>query len=302
MNYADTLDIKTTLINALKEDIGTTDITTESIIPKNKFVKAFFLAKEDCVVCGLGVVSQAFKIQDKTIKFVPLVKEGDFVKKGSVIARISGKARGILTTERVALNFLSLLCGIATTTRKFVDAVEPYKVNILDTRKTLPGLRLLEKYAVRVGGGSNHRMRLDEMLLIKDNHLAALCVPFREASLRSVPVRRASCVKKIIEAVKKKKAKDMKLEIEVKNLKEFKEALKVRPDIIMLDNMKVEDIKKAVIIRRKAQSAKRKTLIEASGRISLKNAKVIASAGVDAISSGALTHSVDSVDISLEII
>jgi nicotinate-nucleotide pyrophosphorylase (carboxylating) len=218
--------------------------------------------------------------QDKNIKFKPMVEEGAFVKKGKIIAHIYGKTRSILTAERVALNFLSFLSGISTETRKFVDAVRPYKVKIMDTRKTIPGLRLLEKYAVRMGGAFNHRMRLDEMLLIKDNHLKV--------------IKNYKALKGLL-----RKAKKYKVELEVKNLKEFKEALKLQPDIIMLDNMSIKNIRKAVQIRNKL--AHKAPKIEASGGIMLKNVKRIASCKVDMISIGALTHSVNSVDISLEI-
>jgi nicotinate-nucleotide pyrophosphorylase (carboxylating) len=177
------------------------------------------------------------------------------------------------------LNFLSLLSGIATKTRAYVDKVKPYKAKILDTRKTIPGLRELEKYAVRIGGGFNHRFSLDEMVLIKDNHL------------------------KIIGSYNKLKCglriEGHKIELEVKNLKEFKGALKLKPDMIMLDNMSIKDVRKAVLIK---QQARHKTLLEASGGITLKNVRKIAAAGVETISVGALTHSVGSVDISLEIL
>jgi len=278
MNY--TKNLKNIIKSALKEDIGRMDITTEKIIPANKSVKATILAKENCVVCGLNVVSLVFMAQDKNIKFKPMVEEGAFVKKGKIIAHIYGKTRSILTAERVALNFLSFLSGISTETRKFVDAVRPYKVKIMDTRKTIPGLRLLEKYAVRMGGAFNHRMRLDEMLLIKDNHLKV--------------IKNYKALKGLL-----RKAKKYKVELEVKNLKEFKEALKLQPDIIMLDNMSIKNIRKAVQIRNKL--AHKAPKIEASGGIMLKNVKRIASCKVDMISIGALTHSVNSVDISLEI-
>jgi nicotinate-nucleotide pyrophosphorylase (carboxylating) len=210
-----------------------------------------------------------------------LVREGERVKKSKVIARIFGKARSILTAERVVLNFLSLLCGIATRTREYVDAVKPYKVKIIDTRKTIPGLRILEKYAVRIGGGFNHRFSLDEMVMVKDNHL------------------------KVIGGHKKlaKLSRRYKSEIEVEDLRGFKEALKLKPDIIMLDNMSVKEMKKAVSIRNKLSPrlSQPTPKLEASGNITLKNVKRVASCGVEMISVGALTHSVKSIDISLEI-
>jgi nicotinate-nucleotide pyrophosphorylase (carboxylating) len=282
---------------ALKEDIGKKDITTELMIPANKVAKAILLAKQDCVVCGIDIARLAFKARDPQIQFKAEVGDGKRVRKGMVFARIKGRTRTILSVERVALNFLSLLSGIATKTKEFVDAVRPYKARVMDTRKTIPGLRELQKYAVRVGGGYNHRMRLDEMILIKDNHIAS-CV-----------MRHAFCVKKTLEMLKKKNAKNVKVEIEVNNIRDFKEALKVSPDIIMLDNMSLGQMRKAVLLRRKAPSAqhktqdtRRKTQLEASGGITLKNIRQFASTGVDMISVGALTHSVSSIDISLEII
>jgi nicotinate-nucleotide pyrophosphorylase (carboxylating) len=284
MNYINDLQLNHIIKIALREDIGRKDITTVSIIPKDKLVKAVLLAKDDCIICGLGIAQQAFKVYDKNIKFKPLVYDGQRIKKGKIIARIYGKARSILTAERVALNFLCLLSGIATKTRKFADKVKPYKVKIMDTRKTIPGLRELQKYAVRIGGGYNHRTKLDEMILIKDNHLKV-----KSSRLK---------VKSILENINKF---GFKREMEVKDLKEFKEALKMRPDIIMLDNMSIPHIKKAVKLHNTLYAIP-DTLLEASGGISLKNIRKIASTGVDLISVGALTHSVNSVDISLEVL
>ncbi len=271
--------LKSLIRMALKEDIGTRDITTELAIPKDKFIKAVLLAKENFVVCGLGIAKEVFRQQDAGIKFRPFVKEGSFVKKGKILARIKGKARAIFTAERVALNFLGLLSGIATTAREYVDAIKPYKAKIMDTRKTIPGLRQLQKYAVRIGGGYNHRMRLDEMVLVKDNHLAVVSL------------------KKIKDKIK---LKNIKFEIEVKNLKEFVQALELRPDIIMLDNMGIKDMKKAVSIKRTTSYELRATKLEVSGGVTLKNVRAIAATGVDMISIGALTHSVKTADTSLE--
>jgi len=285
MNYSNEFDVKKIFINALKEDIRAKDITTNAVIPKDKFAKGIILAKEDFVVCGLAVVLSIFKILDKNIKFKALVKEGDFVKKGKAIAKFSGRARSILTAERVALNFLSILCGISTTTRKFVNAVKPLETKIIDTRKTIPGLRILEKYAVRIGGGFNHRMSLDEMIMIKDNHLKVLGSRFWVLGIE-------------------KKLRGIKTEIEVKTLKEFNKALKLKPDIIMLDNMSIKGMRKAVKIRNSlSPNIQHPTpKLEASGGITLKNVKQVASTGVDMISIGALTLSVTPVDISLEIL
>ena len=286
MNYFRSTEVKEIIKKALKEDIGKRDITTTTIIPENKYAKAILLAKENCVICGLNIAAEVFRIQDKKIKFMSNVLDGKKIKEGKIIAHISGRAQSILTAERVALNFLGLLSGIATKTRAYADKVKPYKVKILDTRKTIPGLRELEKYAVRIGGGYNHRMRLDEMVLIKDNHIEVA---------RRTP--HAASLKNIIEGIRKKIPRGIKLEIEVKNLREFKEALEAGPDIIMLDNMKVEDIRKAVVLRKVAVSK-----IEVSGNVNLNNVRKIAKTGPDMISVGALTHSVKAVDISLEIL
>jgi nicotinate-nucleotide pyrophosphorylase (carboxylating) len=274
---------------ALKEDIGKRDITTELVIPREKFSRAIILAKEGCVVCGLKVAESVFKTKDKKLQFRALVKDGRFVKRGKILAQVQGKTWSILTAERVALNFLSLLSGIATKTRLYVKAVKPYKVKIMDTRKTIPGLRELEKYAVRIGGGYNHRLKLDEMILIKDNHIQVI-------GHRSWVIG--------LKEIRKKILPQTKIEVEVKNLKEFKQVLEINPDIIMFDNMSVKDIKKAVKIRNNLRP-KTKDLIpklEASGGITLENIKKIAASGVDMISIGELTDSVKSADISLEVL
>lgn len=274
--------------SALKEDIGKNDITTFLFIPAGKLIKADLVAKEDCVVCGLDIAGLVFKIKDKNIKFTPKTKDGEFVRKGKVIARIQGKARPVLTAERVMLNYICFLSGVATKTRQYVNAIKPYKAKIVDTRKTIPGLRELEKYAVRVGGGLNHRMRLDEMILVKDNHLESVGgFPGVDKLLRNQPLVRK-----------------YKIELEVKNLKELKEALILNPDVIMLDNMSIEEMKKGVLIRNKFALSKSspKPELEASGGITLENIKKIASCGVDIISVGSLTHSVRSIDMSLEVL
>lgn len=283
------LDIKDMVRQALVEDIGTQDITTQTFIPKDRTVEAVIIAKEDFVVCGLPVASLVFRTQDKNIRFEALVCEGEQVKKGKVLAKVSGKARSILACERVAINFLALLSGIATKTKKFIEATKPYKVRILDTRKTIPGLRVLSKYAVRIGGGFNHRITLDEMLMVKDNHLKILHSGNKMQNFEQ-----------IIKKIRKRKI----IEIEVNNLRDFKEVLKMNPDVIMLDNMKIKDIKRAVQIRNTLTPNPLHPLpkLEASGGINLKSVKQVAATGVDMISIGALTHSVDSVDISLEIV
>ena len=278
--------------NALQEDIGSGDITSQIIIPKDKKVNAALLLKEKAVVCGLDIARQVFRAVDGSIKFQAKSKDGNLEKSGKIIARIQGNARSILRAERTALNLLSHLTGVSTLTRGFVEAVKPYKARIYDTRKTIPGLRVLHKYAVKTGGGYNHRMGLWAGVLIKDNHIA------------SSVSRSPSSVRELVELAKRKIPKGVKLEIEVINLEEFREVLKAQPDIIMLDNMEIGDIEKAVRMRERegARIQEHKTLIEVSGGVNLDNVRQIAKAGVDIISIGALTHSAKAADISLEVI
>lgn len=283
MPLVDLKELNSIIRQALAEDIGKGDITTRLIMPADRKVNAIILAKESYVVCGIIAAGKVFKTVDNKIKFKIYAKDGEFVKKGRTIAIISGHARGILAAERVALNLLSLLSGVATKTREYVRAVRPYKAKITDTRKTIPGLRSLEKYAVRIGGGYNHRMGLDKMILIKDNHLMVVGKAFWDKGIKQI---------------RSKVSKKMEIEIEVKTLVEFKKALQIKPDVIMLDNMDLASIKKAVLLRNKFYGAYPK--LEASGGITLKNIKKIASLGVDMISVGALTHSINATDISLE--
>ena len=276
--------------SALKEDIGSGDITTELLIPKNKVIKAVIILKERAVVAGLEIAQRVFKTIDKNIQFKAISADGSGEKPGKIIAKIQGKAGSILSGERTVLNFLSHLSGIATVTRRFVNEVKLYKVKIMDTRKTIPGLRELEKYAVALGGGCNHRMGLWDAVLVKDNHIAVL-----KAGSKGINI------KDIARLVKEKKPQGMKADIEVRNLKEFQEVLKIPPDIIMLDNMDISRIKKAVAMR-DARCDRQNVKIEVSGGVRLGNVKAIAKAGVDIISIGALTHSAKAVDMSLEVI
>ncbi len=273
--------LETIVRHALIEDIGRGDITTQLTIPKDKKIKAKIIAKENFLLCGAMVAEKVFKAVDSGVKFEQKIKEGACVRSGKTIAVVSGKASSILTAERVSLNLLSLLSGIATKTREFVKEIEPFKTKITDTRKTMPGLRELQKYAVRIGGGHNHRIRLDEMILIKDNHIK---VTDGYSKLPSVP-------------------QGYKIEIEVQNLEEFKHALYFKPDIIMLDNMQIDEIKEAVAIRNSTEfkSHHLPTKLEASGGIYLDNIKKYAATGVEIISVGELTDSVKSVDISLDV-
>ena len=268
--------------HALIEDIGKGDITTQLTIPKDKEISAAILVKEECLVCGSAVAEKVFKTVDPSLIFTPKVKEGQFIHGRKKVAEVCGKANSILTAERVALNMLSMLSGIASKTREYVKEIEPYKTKITDTRKTIPGLRELQKYAVRIGGGHSHRMGLDEMILIKDNHIR---VTQGYTKLPSVP-------------------KGFKIEIEVQNLDEFKHALYFKPDVIMLDNMDIPSIKKAVKIRNATEfkSHHPPTKLEVSGGVNLKNVRKLAACGVDIISIGDLTDSVVAVDVSLEIL
>lgn len=268
-------ELKLIIKRALAEDIGKGDITTKITIPKNKKVIAKIIAKEDFLLCGNFVAKSVFATIDPRVKFVEKIREGAQVKAQDIIAIISGKATSILSGERVALNLLALLSGVATKTYQFVKKITPYKTKITDTRKTVTGLRELQKYAVRIAGGYNHRMRLDEMLLIKDNHLRLMG---GYPKLPKIP-------------------KGYKVEMEAQSLNEFKHLLNFKPDIIMLDNMNISDMKKAVLIR-----ANLPILLEASGGINIGNIRKYAATGVDIISVGELTHSIKSVDISLEII
>jgi len=263
---------------ALKEDIGTGDITTDLIVPHSRLAEAIILSKDNGVVAGLKVAERVFSLVDGEIIFNPLVQDGEEVAHGQTMASLSGRAYGILSAERVALNFLQRLSGIATSTRRLVRLVEGYKAKIVDTRKTTPGLRQLEKYAVRVGGGYNHRFGLYDAVLIKDNH-----------------IRVAGGVAEAVKLAKCKASPLMKIEVETTNLDEVAEALSAGADIIMLDNMDTQTMAQAVKI------VSGGALIEASGSITPERIVGVAAAGVDFISVGALTHSVRSLDISLEI-
>ncbi|MBI5874678.1 MAG: carboxylating nicotinate-nucleotide diphosphorylase [Deltaproteobacteria bacterium] len=284
--------IQNIIKTALLEDIGTGDLTTNAIIPsphpspaRGEVVgAAVIIAKENLIVSGLFAAKEVFMQLDKKAVFKPLVKDGEKIKKGQCIAEIKGSLKTLLTGERVALNFLQRLSGIATLTHQFAAKVKGYDVKILDTRKTTPGLRILEKYAVRCGGGFNHRFGLYDAILIKDNHIAA-----------------AHGIKNAI-ALARKNAPNKKIEVEVKNFKELKEAVECRVDIIMLDNMTISQMKKAVSLILATCNLQLATLIEASGGVNLKNVREIAKTGVDFISVGALTHSARAVDISMEII
>jgi len=277
---------------ALREDIGRGDVTTWLCIPKEQEAKAAIIFEEDGIVCGMDVASLTFHLVDGAIKFKPLARDGDRVRAGKVVARIEGSARSILIGERVALNFLGHSSGIATRTAEYVKRAKPYGAKIMDTRKTTPGLRYLQKYAVRVGGGHNHRMGLYDQILIKDNHIKVQSSKFKVRSSR----KKASIIRELASHARRRAPKGMKVEVECENLDDFKEALKARTDVIMLDNMKIAQMRRAV------KMVAKPTKLEASGRITLKNVREIARTGVDMISIGELTHSVRSIDVALEML
>lgn len=266
---------------ALEEDINYFDITTDNLIGEQQTSEAIMLAKEDGVICGIGIAARVFDILDETVEFVKLKQDGDIVCKGEIIARIGGSTRAILKGERTALNIMQRLSGIATKTYGFAQRVKDYDVKIVDTRKTTPMLRFMEKYAVRCGGGYNHRYNLSHSVMLKDNHIDA-CGGIRQA----------------VEMIRSKIGHTEKIEVEVRNLEEMKEALEACADIIMLDNMGIEEMKAAVELNKAAAG---RAVIEASGNVDESNVAVYAATGVDVISVGSLTHSFKSLDISLRL-
>jgi len=269
---------------ALTEDIAKRDITSNLLIPRNHVSKAYVVFRERGIVCGLNIVKKVFKKMDKNIKFHSFCKDGDEVNANTRIAMVTGKTRALLSGERVALNFLAHLSGISTKTNLYVKKIHPFKAKIMDTRKTTPCLRRIDKYAVRCGGGVNHRINLSEMVHIKDNHLAAYDI---QSSIH--------------EAIKKlKRLTKKRIVVEVDTIKQFKEVLLAQPDIILLDNMSAATTRKAVLINKK-RKGKKKVLLEASGGINQKNVRAIASTGVDRISIGRLTHSKKAIDVSLDL-
>lgn len=273
---------------ALEEDLGTGDITTDNLIQDDALARGEFIGQKEGIICGLPIIEPLFRLLNEDIKFKAALVDGDAVKSGQIIGKIFGQARAILSGERVALNFLQRLSGIATLTRKFVRAAEEFPARIYDTRKTTPLWRHLEKYAVKIGGGENHRFGLYDMVLIKDNHLRFLG-------------RRA--LKEHIAELRKSLAPDVKIEIEAEHLNEVKEAILAGADVIMLDNMSLDEMRQAAeLVRNSPVGARQgKIEIEASGGVSLENVKKIAQAGVDRIAVGAITHSAPALDISLEV-
>ena len=276
MHEPDMSAIQTIIRRALEEDIGDGDITTLATIPEDARLTGRFLAKEGGVIAGLDVAAMTFIELDPQAQMICNVGDGERVEKGTEIARIVGQGRAILSGERVALNLLQRMSGIATQTRQFVEAARGASAVILDTRKTMPGLRVLDKWAVRLGGGENHRFGLFDMAMIKDNHIAA--------------------VGSITRAVAQVRAQDSRrrpIEVEVKNLEELAETLPLNVDRILLDNMTPD------VMREAARLTNQRVPLEASGNVSLENVAEIAAAGVNYISIGKLTHSVKALDISL---
>jgi nicotinate-nucleotide pyrophosphorylase (carboxylating) len=269
--------IQEAVASALAEDIGTGDVTTEATVPAEAVGTAEILVKEPGVVCGLAVAEAAFRALDDEVRFEALVEDGALVSDvPAAVATVTGSERAILTGERVALNFLGRLSGIATLTRRYADAVAGTGAAVLDTRKTTPGLRALEKYAVACGGGTNHRFGLDDAVLVKDNHLRA-----------------AGSIQLAVERVRE--ISDLPVEVECETLEQVGEALAAGVDAILLDNMSLDRLRSAVAL------ADGRTRLEASGGITLDNIRAVAETGVDEISVGALTHSARSLDVSLEL-
>ena len=273
------IQIEKIIEQALVEDIGTGDITTHSIIHPSLHAHGIIKTSENGIIAGLNIASLVFKKLDSKIDFQCKVNEGQEVSIGEILVKIHGPAQAILKGERIALNFLQRMSGIATMTSQYCHEVKDYPIRIVDTRKTTPGLRILEKYAVRIGGASNHRFGLYDAILIKDNHIAL-----------------AGGVKPAIQLAKKNASHTVKIEIEVENLSQLKEVLEESVDIIMLDNMDLTTMRKAV------EMSRGKVLLEASGGITLKTVRAIAQTGINLISVGSLTHSVKSLDISMEIL
>lgn len=264
---------------ALEEDIGHGDVTTENLIPPDHKSRGIIISKQDGIIAGLEVARRAFTLLDAEVSFESSFKDGDQVSVGDNIVYLAGKTRSLLMAERVALNFLQRMSGIATRANRLCEQIRYQKAQIVDTRKTTPGLRMLEKYAVRVGGARNHRFGLYDGVLIKDNH-----------------IRAAGNITKAISTIRQKVPHTIKIEVEVENLEMLQEALEAKADIIMLDNMDVETMARAVEITRG------RALLEASGGITEHNLEEVARTGVDFISIGALTHSAAALDISLNLI
>ena len=280
LEHISAFEVERILKSALAEDVGSGDVTSLSTVPPGRTISGRYIAKEDGVLCGLEVVARAFALLDASIAFTALAADGDRVRKGDVIATVSGDARAILAGERVGLNLLQHMSGVATQTARAVAAVAGTGAKIVDTRKTTPGLRVLDKYAVRMGGGGNHRFNLADGVLIKDNHIVA-----------------AGGIAAAVAAARARAQHSLKIEVEVETLEQLREALEAGADIIMLDNMPTEMMREAVRL------VAGRALTEASGNMGDKTdaeLRAVAETGVELISIGALTHSVKALDISLK--
>ncbi|MBP0959096.1 MAG: carboxylating nicotinate-nucleotide diphosphorylase [Oscillospiraceae bacterium] len=272
-NYIDDI-----IITALKEDINYIDVTTDYLIDDESVSEAYYVAKDDGVLCGIDIAKRVFKLLDDSIVFDTKISDGEKVKKGDIIAEMKGSTKTLLKGERTALNLLQHLSGIASATNRCVEKVKGTRAQITDTRKTLPGLRALQKYAVTVGGGKNHRFNLSDGAMLKDNHIDA-----------------GGGIPATISKLRNKIGHMVKIEVEVRNLSELRDAIEAGADIIMLDNMSYDEMREAV----KINDGRR--LLEASGNVTEENIRDVAETGVDIISLGALTHSVKCFDISMKI-
>ncbi len=264
--------------SALEEDIGAGDLTTLSTVPPESKGKGLFRAKRDCVVAGLFLLQKIFSLLDDEVKVRCLFRDGEQVEQGTVVAEAEGPIRALLIGERTALNFLQRLSGTATLTRRYVDAVKGYPCKIIDTRKTTPGLRTLEKYAVRMGGGTNHRLGLYDAALVKDNHIAA-----------------SGSINEAVKRIRRQAPFMARIEVECSDLKQVQAAVDAGADVIMLDNMATKEMAEAV------QLINKRAWVEASGGITIERVREVAAAGVDFISVGALTHSAPAVDFNMKI-
>jgi nicotinate-nucleotide pyrophosphorylase (carboxylating) len=276
MNY---LGLNDLIKRALEEDVGYGDITTQSLVPPEQKARGIFAAKSPGILAGIKVSQAVFSYLEPEVDFEVLKNDGDEIQPGDVIAVVRGKARTLLTGERVALNFLQRLSGIASKTRKMVDIIKYSKAELLDTRKTTPGLRVLEKYAVGIGGARNHRFGLFDGVMIKDNH-----------------IKTVGSIQRAVSTVRQKVPHTIKIEVEVENMVQLQEALEAHADIIMLDNMDIYEMTEAVNI------VGGRVLLEASGGINEGNLVEVARTGVDFISMGALTHAATSLDINFSIV
>lgn len=267
---------------ALDEDLAGGDVTTDPLIPPHTKGKASFMIKAHGILAGMDIARLVFRKIDPFLRFSILIQDGSKIKPGDIVAAVEGDVPGILKGERTALNFLQHLSGIATQTSLYVNAIQGLPVKILDTRKTVPGLRILEKYAVSMGGGINHRLNLGDMVLIKDNHIAILC-------------GKKLGISDIVRLARSNTKQNIKIEIETTNPQDALEAALAGADVVMLDNMSLEEMRQAVIL------IHHKAIVEASGGVNLNTIRAIAETGVDWISVGALTHSASALDISMKL-